>query len=510
MMVKLTFIFLFFAIAGITKAQVVVAPNNPEGTFPYQFINYGLQNSGYYFLTTVKMFSTPQSPNYISPYPSIIDHNGYLVWYAKPSALNLNEFDYNEQTDGYSFAKVIQSGGMQIKFVSLDDQLNLIEDFDAINYKEDAHELSLASNGNWLYLIEILDTVDLSSEIINGQPGNSETILKGIGIQEITSTGTVVFEWNPNNFINPMDSYTSTYGYNPNSFDYCHANAIAEDTDGNLLISMRHLNAIYKINRQTGNVMWVLGGESSDFTWINDDGFSGQHNIRVLGVNNYSLFDNGNMSNPQITRGLEFTVDTISWSATMNREIIHPQNNYTPAMGSAHITEFDEAIIGYGLSYLPAPRMAHFDAQNNLLAELYFQDSIVSYRVNYSPSISNLNRPEISCNFNGTSWELSAPAGHASYWWSNGETTQNIVITEQDTLQVFVPQGIGFISSEAISVNPNSNPCSLSTHELILNNGSGSFDWYDLMGQKVLILSPNAMYFKVWENGYVERIFVAE
>lgn len=510
-MVKIVFLLIVCGIITNSLSQEIISPNHPEGTFPYQFENHNLQSNGYYFLTTAKLLSTPQSPGYIRPYPSIIDQNGYLVWYAKPNVLNLSDFKYNDQNNSYSFIKVEFNAGVQLRsYVSMDDQFNLIESFNAIDYNEDTHELSVAQNGNWLYLVEIIDTVDLSSEFFNGQPGSSQTILKGISLQEQAPNGTVVFEWNPNDYINPTDSYSSTYGYNPNSFDYCHTNAIAEDTDGNLLLSMRHLNAIYKIHRQTGAVIWVLGGVSSDFSFTNDEGFSGQHNIRVLGEHHYSMFDNSNMGNPQLSRGLEFMVDTTNWTATVVNEFIHPQNNYARAMGSTHITPMEDVIVGYGLSFLPAPLMAHFDTQNNLLAELHFQDSVLSYRVNYSPTLTNIERPEITCFYNGTSWELIAPSGHSSYWWSNGETTQNVLITEDETLQVFVPQGIGYISSEPMIVSPSFNPCTLNINETSLNKGQGNYNWYSVLGQKLESPKSNSLNLKVWENGVIERIFITD
>ncbi|GIT32243.1 MAG: hypothetical protein Ct9H300mP2_3220 [Candidatus Neomarinimicrobiota bacterium] len=42
--------------------------------------------------------------------------------------------------------------------------------------------------------------------------------------------------------------------------DYVHANAIELDNDGNILLSCRHMDEITKINHQTGEIIWRLGG----------------------------------------------------------------------------------------------------------------------------------------------------------------------------------------------------------------------------------------------------------
>ena len=51
--------------------------------------------------------------------------------------------------------------------------------------------------------------------------------------------------------------------YHP--YDYFHVNSIQQDTDGNLIVSSRDTFAAYKINRNTGQVMWILGGKRSSF-----------------------------------------------------------------------------------------------------------------------------------------------------------------------------------------------------------------------------------------------------
>ena len=53
--------------------------------------------------------------------------------------------------------------------------------------------------------------------------------------------------------------------------------------DGNFLLSSRHTNTIYHISRETGNVIWRLGGKMSDFEFDEGAEFSHQHHIRYRG-----------------------------------------------------------------------------------------------------------------------------------------------------------------------------------------------------------------------------------
>lgn len=77
-------------------------------------------------------------------------------------------------------------------------------------------------------------------------------------------------------------------------YDYVHVNSMDIDKDGNLLVSCRHLDAILKINRENGDLMWQLGGDRDEFRLAKDQKFSYQHSIVVAENGDYLLFDNAN------------------------------------------------------------------------------------------------------------------------------------------------------------------------------------------------------------------------
>ena len=128
------------------------------------------------------------------------------------------------------------------------------------------------------------------SQYINGANPNATVI--GNSVVEMDANDNPVFIWRSWDHFNILDAiHENLYG---SLVDYVHMNAIAIDHDGHILISSRHLDEITKINRQTGEIIWRLGGRHDYFTWINDDErISHQHDIRVLPNGNYTVFDNG-------------------------------------------------------------------------------------------------------------------------------------------------------------------------------------------------------------------------
>ena len=64
------------------------------------------------------------------------------------------------------------------------------------------------------------------------------------------------------------------------NWDYVHANSVDKTPEGDYLFSCRHSDAIYKISRNDGRIVWRLGGVKSDFQHIANFNFSRQHDIR--------------------------------------------------------------------------------------------------------------------------------------------------------------------------------------------------------------------------------------
>jgi hypothetical protein len=480
------------------------APIVPDSMFSYSFTNTGLNENGMLLSSPIKLNSQPNSPGYVSPYPLMTDDQGYSVWFSKkPVAMTL-DFKYHKNENIYSYTTII--GGPKV--VILNDKLEIIDTISTTNTSGEVHDFQRMQNGNWLLMTHRLDTMDLSAFTFDSIQGSDTTVIVGIGMQEIDEDNNVIFTWNSNDHLHPTEAYDE-YGYTAANFDYSHANAVEEDTDGHILMSIRHMNSIYKIHRVTGETIWRLGGKSSDFTFVNDNGFSGQHDIRRMSNGNYSLFDNANTaSEPKITRGVEYVLDTINWTATKVFEFIHPNPFFARAMGSYRVLDNGIGVLGYGFIFRPFPSATIFDhASKNILAEMYFQDKIVSYRALYYPNLT-LPQPEITCKKINDKWVLSGPDTASVFLWSTGEKTAAIEIIEPDTFQVWVPYGSGYIASYPFIVTDINNPCLLDNVAEFAIQEKSSFKLYDLLGRVVDKITPNQMFLKVYDSGQIEKIMM--
>ena len=96
----------------------------------------------------------------------------------------------------------------------------------------------------------------------------------------------------------------STSSLTDQNIDLVHGNALALANDGNLLLSSRNQSEITKINLQTGEIMWRLGGKANQFTFVDGQPFAYQHDVRQLSNGNITIFDNqGTQQNPAASHG---------------------------------------------------------------------------------------------------------------------------------------------------------------------------------------------------------------
>ncbi len=173
------------------------------------------------------------------------------------------------------------------------------------------HEIFEMANGNFLVLsVETRDLADYpSSDTDPDAPKGTATVVGDV-VVEFTRDGQVVDEWK---LLDSLDPYRFGYGVFDgywerkgivDSVDWTHANAVVHDErDDSLILSLRHQDAVVKIDRKTKSLKWILGTPEGwnapwsdkllkpvgDVTWQFH-----QHNSLVTPEGTILLFDNGN------------------------------------------------------------------------------------------------------------------------------------------------------------------------------------------------------------------------
>src|ERR671921_2547678 len=218
----------------------------------------------------------------------IVDDSGEVVWFRPLQGRYGRAHDFKVQS--YRGKSVLTWMNGVNEYVIFDQSYREIARLSAANgYYGDHHEFLISPQDTALILIYSPVPRDLSS--IGGLKNDNvwQAIVQEIDIE----SGEVLFEWHSIEHVGLEETYATMSQDGRPGLDYFHANSIEVDHDNNLLVSARQTFAIYKIDRNTGEVIWRLGGKNSDFEMSPGTRFSFQHDARRHRDGTISIFDNG-------------------------------------------------------------------------------------------------------------------------------------------------------------------------------------------------------------------------
>jgi Arylsulfotransferase (ASST) len=347
--------------------------------------------AGDVFLTLTDFTGTTPS------YETAVDRHGVPIYVhtdsgGAPAAPHQGvPLDFKRQPNGdYSVYReptptAGRTGGQEIELNSRFQQIAAYEtDGDLTN--TDGHDALLLPDGDrWLVATQ----------------ANSVTGKLDAYIQEQAPDGTVLFQWDSADHIDPSQSMVAST--NP---DYMHINSIWLMGNGDILASFRHLSAVLEIATsahdgfQPGDIVWELGGRDSSFTFPNDPnaGPCAQHSASELPNGDILVFDDGSESingspllcvdptdpsmpavaRPQ-TRVTEYSLDTTTHQATLVWSY-QVTNRDTVFAGSAQRLSNGDTMVGWGGGVAHTLATEVGPGGDNPMWELSTPSGLFSYR----------------------------------------------------------------------------------------------------------------------------------
>lgn len=292
------------------------------------------------------------------PWVIVFDHDGAPRWWYSPATRALWAQILSDGTvswarsfgDGYGLDprmahEVHSLSGELIRVVRTKGEI------------VDGHEFLELRNGNVL-----VDTyapgarVDLSRF---GGPRKASAVFAEI--QEIGPDGQVVWRWNSRSRIgldetgrwwrnvlsNPKRRLANTA-----TFDPVHINSIEPRGPDEVVISARHTDAIYGIERSSGEIVWKLGGTPTAHSLriVGDPAaklFGGQHDARVDEDGTLSVYDNGK-DRPRRPRVVSYRLDPARGTATYLGQLNDPLVTISHCCGSARPLEGGGWLVSWG------------------------------------------------------------------------------------------------------------------------------------------------------------------
>jgi hypothetical protein len=339
--------------AGTARHSLIYLPAQFPRLVPAAVAPSDVSLAPGHVLLTLALWTTP------SPFfETAVDRAGVPVMvHSTSQSLDLKP----EGSGHWSVARTTTAAGRTgVDIVELDAQFREVARHRTVGLTNtDSHDSLLRPDGSRYFL--------------SYEPQASGSLVDAV-VQHVSTSGQVLFEWNTADHVNPVTDRVTTGTAFEN--DYAHINSIEVMADGDLLLSFRHLSAVFKVARTAhdgyaqGDVIWRLGGRHSDFTFTDlqghtDGGPCAQHTATELPNGHIMVFDNGAWTGGPLcidpadplgatvsrtpTRVTEWALDEGTHEATMVWNYSVP-DRYALFAGSAGRLANGNTLIGWASS----------------------------------------------------------------------------------------------------------------------------------------------------------------
>ena len=364
----------------------------------------------------------------VGSYLLILNNQGQIVYYHSVAGDEV-AFDFKKQPNGLlSYYSQKDS-----TFYLMNSHYQVADKYQAGDgYFADLHDFQILPNGYALLMAYDTEDVDMS-KVVQGGKNNAE--VTGLIIQELDPSKNVIFEWRSWDHFSYFDTTSSLTDQN---IDLVHGNALALANDGNLLLSSRNLGEVTKINLQTGDVIWRLGGKADTFNFVDGQTFAYQHDVRQLSDGDITIFDNqGTPQNPAASMGLEFKVDESAKTAKTVWSFAHKPAVFAQFMGNTQRLPDGNTFLSWGAPYTKDDyayvSMTEVSPDGRDLFDLSFDQPYVSYRAFRFPWQGTPDTlPALASQVDGNSLTLG-------YSWNGATEVTSYELYEGDTSKSLSP-----------------------------------------------------------------------
>jgi hypothetical protein len=305
------------------------------GNFPkYTFNRYGPVSPK--FFSVDRAFTGPPSR-----YGMIFDSNGVPVWWI------------HEPTQD---TKVLPGGNLlwanhafsppRWEIHGLDG--SLVRGLDAVGTPADSHDLQLLGNGHHL----VGSNVEQQHVDTSAYGGSSDASVVNTELQQVSPAGQLVWRWRSQDHIALAETGRHWEWARSNNYDIAHWNSIEEAGDA-VIASFRHLDAVYKIRKSTGKIVWKLGGtRTPERLEVKGDPyqytFGAQHDARLLSDGTVTVFDNRTSLPNRQPRAVRYRINREAGTATLVESITDPDVPTSYCCGSARRLGNGNWLVGWG------------------------------------------------------------------------------------------------------------------------------------------------------------------
>jgi hypothetical protein len=266
------------------------------------------------------------------PYSVIVDDRGRYAWWYEQAAGDTS-VRTRMSRDGRSvlfnhFAEDKSVDDSSIYRVSLDGT-----SVQEIRTEWGHHDFVELPEGGYAYL-----ALDIRAY--------GERSIVGDSVIELDANGE-----NPRTVWSAWDSWTPpdepmSESFYPQGEDWLHANTLEYDAENDdYYVSIRNRSSVVRVDRESGELIYELGGDESDFTLTDGKAFEHQHSP-LFKDGKLWVFDNRDGGSRSYVRS--YTVDEEARTYANDWTYGGPEGNWVSILGDVDPVDDDNRLLGWG------------------------------------------------------------------------------------------------------------------------------------------------------------------
>lgn len=339
----------------------------PHDFPPLSVTKPGNPPPGWYL--TSNLFAAASS----STYSMVLDNHGTPVWYEKSAVAAWDVTPLPDGTIAWADNGVFQDYDLRTQTTRVVASPDLYLDL---------HELRPLPNGD----VMVLSYAQRSNMDLSALGLGSSANINDCVIEELDPQGQIVWRWRASDHISPAESLHQPLG----AADIYHCNSIdIDNASGHVLLSSRHTDAVYLIEKTTGKIIWKMGGnpqnhDGAQILTISGDPegvFHAQHFVRFRPNGDVSLYDDQSWNPGLAARGVEYHINAGVGTATLVWSYQSPDSRNSLATGSfERLNGGTDNVVAWGIKP-DSPVFTEVDAQGHVMLSVGFPNGLWSYRV---------------------------------------------------------------------------------------------------------------------------------
>lgn len=377
----LSTIILFIISIGTFAQQKSISAQFPL----FNVLKSNCPSKGLFFISSDTLVSSTDQH-----YIAIIDNNGTPVFFR---LLSERANNFNLQPNGF----LAYSSSQQKKIFVLDSSYRFIDTITSVGFELNDVDFILTKKNEAIVLGHDDRIFDMSTIVDGGMPN---ALIKESVLQILDKNKNVIFNWKSSEHFNILDVNEKSPFVDLTSsvIDYMNITDIEVDSDSTLLLCCKSMDEITKINKNTGEIVWRMGGKHNQFTFESDDQkYSQPTSVQKCNNGNLLIFDSGTLCSTQVSSAVEYEINETEKAVKLVRRDAKLKNIYSPKKGGVQGIANGNKLISWGEN---KPSFSELNPNGTTALEVDFSDNSSCKQIFKSEWSTNLFAPVVdSINF---------------------------------------------------------------------------------------------------------------